>query len=484
MTDKYKKAREALIEYRGKHGRLLLDAKDIEPILLDVIDAGEKAEKALVAINEIRNSIIGFQTVNWSEHIYPLVAALDSAGIDGLPYEEARKNVSSLIERAEKAEQRVEELEGILAEATTISARIESKIDTIKNRAELAETLAIIRLDGIKRQRDRVRLLRDKNKNLRKRAKRAEAELKECKDALVCADSILSLVAHRNSQGPLTEENRTEMLRVASMCRELYESARCFGSGEPKSLPERVKTPGFADGVERARRRLDLEDGLRHARDKWKERAERAEARMKELEQKIREESDVNISIFECVDALVGRVRKAEARVRELEIKLEETHRMADRLRRERSAALNLRTSEGLTATEWILRVTMAEAERDEARALVGSVADESIRRLTEAWERGADAAMERDQLRERVGELEEALRTIEERVPNDASCAGQIARAALSRPLAEPHESAPGAELEPVDQPVTTAAEPAPADVAPPEPEPGVGADIPGDAS
>lgn len=45
---------------------------------------------ALDKINAIRNSIIGFQTVNWSEHIYPLVAALKEAGLDGLPYHEAR----------------------------------------------------------------------------------------------------------------------------------------------------------------------------------------------------------------------------------------------------------------------------------------------------------------------------------------------------------------------------------------------------------
>lgn len=59
---------------------------------------------ALEKINAIRNSIIGTQTINWSEHIYPLVAALDEAGMVGEPHDVARANVGTLIERAEKAE--------------------------------------------------------------------------------------------------------------------------------------------------------------------------------------------------------------------------------------------------------------------------------------------------------------------------------------------------------------------------------------------
>ncbi len=59
---------------------------------------------ALTKINDIRNSIVGSQTVNWSEHVYPLVAALDEAGFKGLEYPEARQHVATLIERAEVAE--------------------------------------------------------------------------------------------------------------------------------------------------------------------------------------------------------------------------------------------------------------------------------------------------------------------------------------------------------------------------------------------
>jgi hypothetical protein len=50
----------------------------------------EGLTEALGKINAIRNHIVGTQTVNWSADIYPLVAALNEAGFEGLDYEEAR----------------------------------------------------------------------------------------------------------------------------------------------------------------------------------------------------------------------------------------------------------------------------------------------------------------------------------------------------------------------------------------------------------
>lgn len=70
----------------------------------EAIDRAERAEAGLRKINEIRNSIVGAQTVNFSEHIYPLVAALNESGVQGLPYPEARENVGTLIDRANSAE--------------------------------------------------------------------------------------------------------------------------------------------------------------------------------------------------------------------------------------------------------------------------------------------------------------------------------------------------------------------------------------------
>ncbi len=62
------------------------------------------AESALAKVNEIRNSIIGLQKTNWSEHIYPLVAVLNAAGLQGMPYPEAFKNFGTMLERTNAAE--------------------------------------------------------------------------------------------------------------------------------------------------------------------------------------------------------------------------------------------------------------------------------------------------------------------------------------------------------------------------------------------
>jgi len=70
----------------------------------------ERLKKALGKINAIRNSIVGAQSVNWSEHIYPLVAALSEVGIDGLPYPECKKNIGTLLDRNAKCEAEIERL--------------------------------------------------------------------------------------------------------------------------------------------------------------------------------------------------------------------------------------------------------------------------------------------------------------------------------------------------------------------------------------
>jgi hypothetical protein len=69
-------------------------------------DLGKRDGKAewldLERINAIRNSIVGTQTVNWSAHVYPLVAALNEAGFEGQGYEEARKEAETLIEQRDE----------------------------------------------------------------------------------------------------------------------------------------------------------------------------------------------------------------------------------------------------------------------------------------------------------------------------------------------------------------------------------------------
>lgn len=58
---------------------------------------------ALEAISRIRNSIVGLQTLNWSEHIYPLVAILGRAGIEGLPYPENKANFGTCLDQRNEA---------------------------------------------------------------------------------------------------------------------------------------------------------------------------------------------------------------------------------------------------------------------------------------------------------------------------------------------------------------------------------------------
>lgn len=90
-------------------------------------------EAALTKINAIRDSIVGVQGFNFSEHAYPLVAALNEAGFEGLPYPEARENVGTLIERANRAEARVAELE--TENARLLEIATDARIDRTQLRA-------------------------------------------------------------------------------------------------------------------------------------------------------------------------------------------------------------------------------------------------------------------------------------------------------------------------------------------------------------
>lgn len=62
-----------------------------------------KLRAALDRINVIRNSIVGLQNINWSEHIYPLVAALNDAGIEGMGYPESKEHFGTMIELLQEA---------------------------------------------------------------------------------------------------------------------------------------------------------------------------------------------------------------------------------------------------------------------------------------------------------------------------------------------------------------------------------------------
>lgn len=64
----------------------------------------ERQRDVLSKISAIRDLIIGFYRVNCSEHVYPLVAALDAAGFSGRGYDASRNHAGTLIEMANKAD--------------------------------------------------------------------------------------------------------------------------------------------------------------------------------------------------------------------------------------------------------------------------------------------------------------------------------------------------------------------------------------------
>lgn len=59
---------------------------------------------ALQKVSDIRDSIVGMQGFNFSEHAYPLVAVLNAAGFKGKGYEISRASLGTLIEQRDKAE--------------------------------------------------------------------------------------------------------------------------------------------------------------------------------------------------------------------------------------------------------------------------------------------------------------------------------------------------------------------------------------------
>lgn len=88
--------------------------KDAEALLLktpaSMVSRVEVLEDMGRKISAIRDSIVGCQGFNFSEHAYPLVTALDAAGFNGAGYEIASKNLGTLIEQRDKAEARIADL--------------------------------------------------------------------------------------------------------------------------------------------------------------------------------------------------------------------------------------------------------------------------------------------------------------------------------------------------------------------------------------
>lgn len=99
----------------------------------------DKLRAALTKINAIRDSIVGAQGFNFSEHAYPLVAALEEAGYEGAGYGIASANLGTLIEQRDTAN-----LERDVAVQLAATANAQLK-DALDQRTALADALAAIR---------------------------------------------------------------------------------------------------------------------------------------------------------------------------------------------------------------------------------------------------------------------------------------------------------------------------------------------------
>lgn len=93
---------QSVVEERGNQASDEAVQKTAE-YMMGLVD---RYRLALLKINIIRNSIVGLQTLNWSEHIYPLVAALNEAGMVGMEYDDARPYFGTMLERTNLAEEK------------------------------------------------------------------------------------------------------------------------------------------------------------------------------------------------------------------------------------------------------------------------------------------------------------------------------------------------------------------------------------------
>lgn len=117
-----------LAEAQAKH------RDTVEADVAALMDENEKLKTALQKISDIRDSIIGGQLFNWSEHAYPLVAALDEVGYPGVGYEIARKNLGTLIEQIKAAEAALEAERADHDRVMTLAEAAVAVVDVVRKR--------------------------------------------------------------------------------------------------------------------------------------------------------------------------------------------------------------------------------------------------------------------------------------------------------------------------------------------------------------
>lgn len=114
------------------------------------------AERALTKVSDIRDSIVGMQGFNFSEHAYPLVAALDEAGYQGKGYEISRANLGTLIEQTKAAEAERDAARAKLEEVTEMHNAQLPKAEWIFELHSLKDQLAALttKLASVEAERD------------------------------------------------------------------------------------------------------------------------------------------------------------------------------------------------------------------------------------------------------------------------------------------------------------------------------------------
>lgn len=138
LTERIEAAINRITEGRAPM-RIPADQTDPDLVLVDCRDRIAELEAFGAKVNAIRNSIIGMQGFNFSEHAYPLVAALDAAGFEGEDYPAARANLGTLIEQRDAAVAEVEKYRADFAKDQAELASMRNQLAACHLRAQTAE---------------------------------------------------------------------------------------------------------------------------------------------------------------------------------------------------------------------------------------------------------------------------------------------------------------------------------------------------------
>lgn len=164
------------------------------------LEAQKRAEATLSKVNEIRNSIVGTQSCNWSAHVYPLVAVQNEFGLVGETYDVARCATETLFDRAEKAEQDAAGFKSAFQQEANVTSGLLARLnDTDSRLGELSEKLKQAEQEAL-RLREQIKCsesdfgaLRNQLEWQQRRKSEAQAAQRQAESRLAEAMRILAL---------------------------------------------------------------------------------------------------------------------------------------------------------------------------------------------------------------------------------------------------------------------------------------------------